>query len=131
MITIPIKIDEDSIASLIVSMTDTDSSGYWCEIDNEAQRVPTTKKRDIDCDCPKENKFHWVHCDILHHGSFNVTDHETGKAYVVTMAKIKKALALMSEKCTWAFSEILTGEADNDTADSLLQFVCFGELIYG
>jgi hypothetical protein len=69
---------------------------------------------------------------IMRGGSSRITDIESdpeGK-YDLTLEMVHNGLEIMARKSPQDFADILTGDADNNTGDALLQYAIFGDLIY-
>lgn len=60
---------------------------------------------------------------------FNVETNTKKKQ--ITYADLERGLNLMAEKCPIKFAEAVMGDADADTADVFMQFVVFGDVVYG
>lgn len=58
-------------------------------------------------------------------------DSEADKKHIVTLDNIKRGLALMAEKSPHQFANLVGETDDATTADVFLQYVVFGEVVYG
>ena len=60
----------------------------------------------------------------------HIHDPDNGK-YEVGLPELKKALQLMAVEDSKHFADILADDYDADTGDVLIQYACFGKVIYG
>lgn len=61
---------------------------------------------------------------------FKVTDLEDEKIYSVDSIDMLHALQALIKACPWR-ARILDGDYDAEDADCVVQFACFGDLVYG
>jgi hypothetical protein len=74
----------------------------------------------------------------VHSGEFSrlkctitVVESETRKTFVCQRDKLILAVDIMAQKAPKHFAYLMTGNADADTGDLLIQYACFGEARYG
>lgn len=110
-IGVRVQISLEDIESLLDSASR--GSAYWCEDVSELAYESAVK-------AIMDGKMIMLH-----------DAEEDGKAYELTLAKVKKGIAIMAKKETRHFADLVLHNADQITADVLLQCALFGEVIYG
>lgn len=117
---IKVNVPDESIESLLVSIFETTASTYWCEV----VRIEHSKL---------SKKFKEPAIIILNGGYAIIKDIEADdeKSYRLDLGSITKGLEAMAEEYGVAFGDILSDNADMETADVLLQCSLFGKTLYG
>lgn len=131
-ITIKQEINMQRIADILCSAVDPgyEAIGYWGEVKSKIEPSRWTFE-------PEESKHatgHYRHYYPLNQGgALIIQDNEadTEKCYTLDRAAIENGLQLMATKYPKHFADFITENDDNDTADVLVQFALFGDIIYG
>lgn len=91
-------------------------------------------------DCAGRGARYWAQSELeyestvkklLRGKTIKITDIEEEKTYEVSRARVENGLILMAQKMPQSFADLLTGDYDDNTGDSLLQMIIFGEIVYG
>lgn len=63
--------------------------------------------------------------------TLTVEDNEDEKLHTISLSKVKKGLRIMAIEAPRTFADLIDDNADETTADALVQYALFGELVYG
>lgn len=118
---VPVHIPEEDIQSLLISAFENSGISYW------VSAIAPIKKS-----IGRVRSKSWYSA-VMKHGFTLVEQDEYGKSKVrsVPASRFPKGLQLMAKDQPQHFADILTGNADADTADVFVQLLVFGEIVYG
>lgn len=116
-IKVEYEIDDDAVKSLLDSIVESGAVSYWAELIGQGYDEELKKKPYLS-DIP-----------FMIGGMLYFKDIEAD-TYILDYALMKYGLAVMAEKYTTDFADLLYGEPDNITADIFLQCCFFGEVKY-
>lgn len=123
-VKITIEVSEEAIASALVSALEG-GTNYWLEI------LEYGKPKKLTYRCDKQKIFKHIDYPMNSTGSIVLRDTQTGKDYRLTRQKLNKAVKLMAEQYSQAFSDMINESGDAITGDMLVQLAVFGDVIYG
>lgn len=103
--------------------------------------VPLENIANVLYSCPSGSSY-WANCEALgfeknvrdmfySNKNIEITDNEEEQDYLLSLEGIEKGLIIMSQKFPKYFTDLMTGDYDNDTADCLLQCSCLDDVVYG
>lgn len=109
-INVPQQVIEDTLVSGFEG-----GSNYWLQIRND--KTPMGKD----------------YIKTLMRQGLAVEDQTTGKEYMLTKAKVMRAVKYMAQDPEYIghFSNMIRQNGDSNTGDILLQFAVLGECLYG
>lgn len=92
-------------------------------------------------DSVSRGSFYWLESELflesiarkaLTETGIKVVNIETERRYTYTLnrSKVERGISLMAIKDPESFSDILSGNHDNDTADMFVQYCLFGKVVY-
>ena len=101
-------------------------SNYWYII--REHRYPEGKT-------VHDYEFAYLELPLTEGGALVIDDKEDERgAYsgkILDLAAIKRGLALLNEKYSIHFADLMSGNEDADTGDVFLQLCLFGEVVFG
>lgn len=107
---VPVSIPLENIENVLYSCSS--GAGYWSS-------------------CGKLGFEKNVRDMLYSNKDIEITDNEEEQDYLLSLRGIEKGLVIMSEKFPKYFTDLMTGDYDNDTADCLLQCSTLGDVVYG
>jgi hypothetical protein len=133
---VTIEVSSQTIADIMITAIEsgdpvtTASRGGWCAgIYAGSKDTKPPKNRTDPRDPWYADPLFWEHSFVI---QVDEVDDETGHitAHFLTEAEFAEGLALLAETYPLVLGDLL-GDLDAAAADSFLQFVTFGRLVYG